>query len=86
MKTIEQMSTKALLSKVSGVPEREYVLECKCILHLGGDQCRFTIYFGEVEHSHVLVKRFNKDAISVAYFDSFEEAVKRMAIRCSNIW
>lgn len=86
MKCIEQMTTKALLSKESGVPEREYVLECECILHLGSDRCRFTIYFGEVEHSHILVKRFNKGENSVTYFDCFEEAVKRMAIRCSNQW
>lgn len=86
MKTIEQMTTKALLSKESGAPESNYELECECVLHLGSDRCRFTIYYGEIEDSHILVKRFNKGKISISNFDCFEEAVKRMAIRCGDIW
>lgn len=86
MKTIAQMSTKALLSKESGVPEREYELECECVLHLGSDRCRFTIYYGNIECAHILVRRFNKEEISISTFYCFEEAVKRMATRCSRIW
>lgn len=86
MKTIAQLSTKALLSKESGVPEREYELECECVLHLGSDRCRFTIYYGNIECAHILVKRFNKEEISIYTFDSFEEAVRMMAFRSIRLW
>lgn len=86
MKTIAQMSTKTLLAKGTGLSANDYTLECECVLHLGSDRCRFTIYHGIYEDKHILVKRYNKGEIVVCYFESFEEAVKRMAIRCSNIW
>lgn len=86
MKTIEQMSTKALLSKESGYPEKEFDLEFECVLHTGSDRVHFNIYYSYRDWTHVLVKRFNKGEISVTSFETFDDAVMSAATRCSHIW
>lgn len=86
MKTIEQMSTKALLARESGYPEKEFDLEFESVLHNGRDRVHFNIYYSNHDWMHVLVKRFNKSEISVTSFETFDDAVICAATRCSRIW